>query len=159
MIKNRKRMSTTHKIHKLVFLLDRIAEQMIQAQLGISFSQFLILMGIIKHKGPSQRDVSMFMNITEGAVSRQIEHLHERKFIVRKQQKGNRRKHILEVTPQGKEVYEKAVQLLDEKLDSLYETFSPEEETVLDSLVGRLLEKLIKDNNLDECYIQTGDES
>lgn len=158
MSKNRKRMATTHKIHKLVFLLDRIAEQTMHAQLGISFSQFLILMGIIKHKGPSQRDVSMFMNVTEGAISRQIEHLHERKLIVRTQQKGNRRKHILEVTDLGKEVYEKAVQLLDTKLDSLYEAISPEEENRLHSTIDALLEKLIIDNNLDESCLHTATE-
>ena len=56
----------------------------------------------------TQDDVAKLMRVTPGMVVRLVDHLEERGFLTRQRDPDNRRKHILTVTSQGREILHEA---------------------------------------------------
>src|SRR5438105_4272756 len=103
----------TYTIHKLAFLLDKIADQILEKQLTLSFSQFRILIAISKNGGVSQKQIAAFWEVTEAAVSRHVHKLIGKNLITIKQNAQNRRENILTLTKQGEKQLKKAFEIID----------------------------------------------
>ena len=102
------------KLHKLNFILQRISDQALQAELGVSFSQFLTLTALKHRPGTSQAAVANFLGVTPAAVSRQIELLLRQKLISKHPDSRNRRQSVLGLSAEGRETINRAIRALDQ---------------------------------------------
>ena len=138
--------SPAFKLHALVQMMDRRAGQILQAEQGISYRQFLVLM-MVAHMGESsQRTVADCLGVTAAAISRQIEALCDEGWLKRNPNPESRREHVLSLTPSGKTKVLKAKSLLASRFDALMEQYSAAEiETfnhVLDGLTQTLQQRV-----------------
>ncbi|TAK89164.1 MarR family transcriptional regulator [Patescibacteria group bacterium] len=114
--------SMSFKLHQVVKLLHHQADVILQQELGISFSQYLVLKVTTQMEGPSQRDVAACLDITPAAISRHIDGLCERGLMHKEAQPDNRRQHSLRLTRVGVSKAESAQRLLSERFDNLMAT-------------------------------------
>lgn len=89
-------------LHKLVFIIDRHADQMLLKSKQATFSQFLLLSAIAQCPGFSQQKIATFLNVTPAAVSRQIDSLVAAGCVVRAEDPKSRRAHTVSLTAKGK---------------------------------------------------------
>ncbi|MBI3495084.1 MarR family transcriptional regulator [Candidatus Berkelbacteria bacterium] len=133
----------SYKSHKLVFLTNKIVSKTLQKKLDLSFTNFLILMALRRHEKVSQKIIADFLDLTEAAVSRQIEILVEKKLVARSENETNRRAHILTLTAKGIRELESAFKELDQTFEHIYQNISARQRKEFITLLDRLLEELI----------------
>lgn len=128
-----------YKIHKAVFVMDKVADSTLQNKLDITLSQFLILMAIEHHTNVSQIEIANFLELTQAAVSRQIEVLRNKKLITISQNEENRRENILHPTSLGQKLFREAGKILDETFENLYKVMNNSEKEQLEKSLDKLL--------------------
>jgi MarR family multiple antibiotic resistance transcriptional regulator len=127
-------------LHKLNLGLVRKAEVELQRELAISYSQFLILAAAAHAKAASQCHVARFLNITEAAVSRQVETLVDKGWLLRTPNPANRREHILVLTPAGVTIATKARGLVAGLHHHEFAVLTAAERGELDRILVKLLD-------------------
>ncbi len=138
----------TYNLHKVVFLMDKVADRVLEEHLKITFSQFRILMAL-DSDAVSQKDIADYWDMTEAAVSRQIEILVSEKFVSREENEQNRRQNILKLTKKGEEYLQKAFKILDDTNAKVYETLDERERQVLVEGLHKLLKVICTNKNKD----------
>ncbi len=139
------------KLRKLSFLLDRIADQTLADGPDLTFGQYRLLMVLKHRRALSQKTMAQFHGLSEAAVSRTIDLLVKRKFIVRQTNPSNRREHLIMITPAGEKQALKAHQLLTEKFEGLYSVLSPTDRQHLNSLLQKLLSAIWEEGKQVMC--------
>ena len=134
----------TYTLHKLGFLMDKIGDTTLQKHFQMTFSQFKILIAINHKKDASQRDIADFWDMTEAAVSRQIEILMNKKLVARRENKENRREHLLNLTQSGLKSLDKATKLLDQEYGKIYSVIPLEEQKILVNNLDTLLQTICR---------------
>lgn len=128
-----------YKIHKAVFIMDKLADSTLQNKLDLTFSQFLVLMSVVQNPKIKQIDIADFLELTQAAVSRQIEVLKNKGLITISQNEENRRENLLSPTVKGKEIFIKANAILHETFDDLYKVMNEKEKENLEKSLNKLL--------------------
>ena len=128
-------------MHALMFSFDKKVEILLQENLDLSFSQFTILMGIHYCPDSTQKTVSSYINHTEAAVSRQIEKLKEKGYVLIVDNPNSRREHILNITKKGQEQFEKAYILISKLSKKIFESITNENMEI----IRKSLDKVYKD--------------
>jgi DNA-binding MarR family transcriptional regulator len=128
-----------YQIHKLVLIMDHIADLLLQNSLQITYSQFRVMLAIDTLKQPSQREIAHFLGTTEAAVSRQIENLNKKNLVIRGNRQNNRRVNILGLSLDGKSKLGSAYQTLREKMDKVYSVLSNEEQSAFESSIAKMI--------------------
>lgn len=131
------------KIHKFVFLAEKALDRRLQHDVGLSFSQCMILVHVAHNPHISQRHVAYERDITPAAVSRHIEALVEAGLISRFDREQNKREHVLEVTIRGRGIVKTAEEVLEEEIDALMEQLSNDDVKKVDSVFDRLLSRFL----------------
>ena len=131
------------KIHKFVFLAEKALDRRLQHDVGLSFSQAMILVHVAHHPHISQRHVAYERDITPAAVSRHIEALVEAGLISRFDREQNKREHVLEVTLRGRGIVKTAEEALEEEIDALMKQLSRDDVQKVDSVFDRLLSRFL----------------
>ncbi len=134
--------SAAFKLHALVQMLDRRAEQMLQAELGIGYRQFLVLAVISGLESGSQRMAADCLGVTPAAISRHIDLLCEQGFISRNPKDGSRREYQLSLTEEGAQKTLAAKILLSTRFDRLMEGLAETEVIAFNRVLDRLMEQL-----------------
>lgn len=129
------------KIHIFANLAEREIEKILLSEVGISYSQSMILDFIYNHPEVSQRDVAMERGITPAAVSRHLEVLEEMGFIQRKDRKENKREHIVIITREGQGVVSNAEILLQKAIDNMINELSLNEMENMNCVLEKLLKR------------------
>lgn len=127
------------KIHKFVFLAEKALDRRLQSDIGLSFSQCMILVHVAHNPQISQRHVASERDITPAAVSRHIEALVESGLMSRFDKVHNKREHVLEVTLRGLGIVKSAEEILDEEIDALMRELSNDEVKKVEKLFDLLL--------------------
>lgn len=138
-----------YSAHKAVFVMDKIANRTLQDNFNLTYSQFLVLVAINRNPDVSQRDIADFLDMTEAAVSRQIDIIVDKKYAQRYENKKNRREYILSLTESGKNNLQKAFKILDDKFEDVFKVIDEDEKKILASAFGKLLKVVCKDCR---CY-------
>ena len=114
--------SFMYSIHQMYFLVQKHLEHVLSRGSSLSFSQFMILVGFkCSQNGPvSQSDIAERLYLTEATVSRHISTLVSLNYITRVEDKENRRKHVIKVTPKGTKVFTQAKTLIDKELQEIF---------------------------------------
>lgn len=128
-----------YKIHKAVFVMDKAADSTLQDKLGLTLSQFLILMVVDQNPNVKQIEIADFLEITQAAVSRQIDVLKNKKLIIISQNRENRRENLLSPTTKGKEIFNQANLILHETFENLYKVMNEKEKVNLEKSLDKLL--------------------
>lgn len=143
----------TYNLHKTVFLLDKLTDTVLQEELAITFSQFKIIMAI-DHSTVSQREIASYWDMTEAAVSRQVDLLVQKKLATRKENPENRREHVLELTKEGKKLYEKGLDVIRKNHNEIFAVLDEREKKVLSEGLHKLLKAMCdgkKDGGCIKC--------
>lgn len=138
-----------YSAHKAVFVIDKIADKILQDNLNLTYSQFRILAAIKRNPDVSQKDIADYLDMTEAAVSRQIEFVVKREFVKKTENKKNRRQSVLALTSLGINQLQKAFKTLDAKFEEVFGVINPKEREVLSTAFSKLLKVVCKDCR---CY-------
>lgn len=129
----------TYKIHKAVFLLDKMSDQILQDRLNLGFSQFLVLMVLAGQSKVPQKFVASQLDQTQAAVSRQVDILVDLGLVSRDRNPDSRREYVLSLTKSGLKAYNKGFESIDERFDKLFGIWTKTEKDYLLSALGKLV--------------------
>ncbi len=135
--------SFMYNIHQTHFLVEKHLEQKLSAAKGISFSQFMVLLGLHCKKAPSQTAIAEFLYLTEATVSRHMNTFTKLGYVTRKEDPDNRRKHILTLTPKGTRAFESAQKIIEHELKNIFEVIPLNERTHITSAFEKVIKKLL----------------
>ena len=111
--------SLAYLLGKLIFEIDRAADQLLQAHVGISYKRILFLI-VLQHCGTvTQHELAVALGYSDPAVSTMLVELAKDGYIQTTPSPEHRRKRLVTITPQGSEVLAKGRQLLDSHFDQL----------------------------------------
>ena len=134
--------SFMYAIHQTYFLIEKRLEHKLRDANGVSFSQFLILLGLHCKKRGSQSAIADFLYLTEATVSRHISALEKEKLLTRKEDPENRRKHILTMTPRGAKAFAGAYALITNELEEMFTVIPGEDREIITNSFHRVATKL-----------------
>jgi DNA-binding MarR family transcriptional regulator len=106
---------------------------------GLSIKDYLALANLDDRGVPQQR-LAESLGMDENNLVLLLNGLEEAGSIARRRDPGDRRRHIVEITPRGKKVLERAERGMDKFEHELLSALSPSERATLKQLVSRVLE-------------------
>jgi DNA-binding MarR family transcriptional regulator len=132
----------------LITLLSRLSKALIkrtsEAVLGMRWRQFYALGYLRERPGVSQQELGEAMMLDDNAVVLLLNELEAAGFSVRRRDPGDRRRHLVEITPAGRQALDRAEKAREGIEDELLGELSREERATLKSLVSRALEGLLR---------------
>lgn len=140
-----------YKIHKAVFVIDKTADSTLQTKVNLTLSQFMILMNVVQKPGLTQIEISNSLEVTQAAVSRQIDVLKNKNLITIKKNENNHREHLLFPTGYGNEVFTRSNQILHEAFDELYAVMDEREKENLEKSLDKLLSSVCGKRKSWDC--------
>jgi DNA-binding MarR family transcriptional regulator len=111
--------SLSYLLGKLMFDLDRAADQLLRTQVGVSYKRFLFLTVLRQCGAVSQHELAVALGYSDPAVSTMLVELAKDGSVQTTKSKTHGRKRLVTITPKGSEVVAKARQLLDAHFDQL----------------------------------------
>jgi DNA-binding MarR family transcriptional regulator len=111
--------SLTFLLGKFMFQIDRAADQLLQAQVGISYRRFLFLT-VLQYRGTvTQHELAVALGYSDPAVSTMLVELAREGYIKTTPSPEHGRKRLVSITPKGNEVVVQGRQVLDSHFDQL----------------------------------------
>ena len=109
-------------LHSTVSLLDKTADKALQAGVGISLSQFLVLLSMDAESGLSlsQQAIADDLGINKAAVSRHIDALVAQGWVERAPHATSRREYQLRMTDSGLQVLRAAQKIMQATMTRHY---------------------------------------
>ncbi len=143
-----------HKMHALISITDRMADDFLSASQEVSYSQLIILFMLDKYGSLSQNKLSKCLGLTEAAVSKQIENMSVKGFLVRQVDPTNRRQNQIFLTENGKKNFISANLLLISKAEEFFKVLSIDERAIFNVILDKLLDKT---KSLSQARLKTCD--
>jgi DNA-binding MarR family transcriptional regulator len=132
----------------LITLLTRLSKALTkrtsEAVLGMRWRQFHALGYLRERHGVSQQELGEAMMMDDNGVVLLLNELEAAGFSVRRRDPGDRRRHLVEITPAGQQAFERAEKARESIEGDLLGALSPEERATLKDLVSRALEGLLR---------------
>jgi DNA-binding MarR family transcriptional regulator len=132
----------------LITLLYRLSKALnrrtSEAVLGMRWRQFHALGYLREHPGVSQQELGDVMMMDDNGVVLLLNDLESAGFSMRRRDPGDRRRHLVEITPGGLQAFERAEAGREGIEDELLGELSKEERATLRNLVSRALEGLLR---------------
>ena len=133
------------KIHKFMFLADKLFDRELHTRFAISFSQFRMLAVISKQPGISQKHIACIQETTQAAVSRHIDVLADMEYVALTTNSNNRKEHNLHLTQKGKTLMEKACEYVENRSDEILSVLGNKRKLELGSIFDILVDTVRKD--------------
>lgn len=128
-----------YSLHRLTFILQRMADEKLQTELGIGFAQFKLLLGLSKHPGVEQQELAFYLGQSEASISRQLASMKRKHLVsVEKDKKDSRRRQV-KLTKNGKNTFEKSKKLLESMHRQTVKQFKDSQIKQLNSLLEDML--------------------
>lgn len=102
------------QLQRLCSVLGKQSEQVLQAHLGIGFSQYKLLRVLRDHPKIRQKQIAVILEQTEASISRQVGLMSDLGLLQVIVSPKNRREHIAVPTNKGLQLTQQASELLDE---------------------------------------------
>ena len=132
----------------LITLLTRVSKALHkrtpEAVLGMKWRDSQALGFILKHEGLTQQELGDAMLMDDNTVVLLLNELEAAGFSVRRRDPGDRRRHIVEITPAGKSAIERAEKAQEGIEDELLGDLSQDERGTLMKLLTRVMDGLLK---------------
>lgn len=111
--------STAKLLHRATFLMDKTVDRALQESVGISLSQFLMLMQLDGGE-QCQRELATELGVTAAAISRQVGSMCERGWLKKLDHQDDRRFEFIVLTTKGKNIYTRSVEIIEAVFDNRY---------------------------------------
>ncbi len=131
--------STAKLLHRATYVMDKAVDRALQDSVGISLSQFLLLMQLDGGK-QCQRELASELGVTAAAISRQVGTMLERGWLKRLDNQDDRRYEFLVLTPKGKRVHEEAVAVIESVLAECYEGVTESQQRAIYAALTKLIQ-------------------
>ena len=132
----------------LITLLTRVSKALHkrtpEAVLGMKWRDSQALGFLLKHEGVTQQELGDAMLMDDNTVVLLLNELEAAGFSVRRRDPGDRRRHIVEITPAGRRAIERAEKAQEGIEDELLGDLSPNERATLTRLLNRVMDGLLK---------------
>lgn len=138
------------KIHKLMFLTEKLIDRELVEQFDVSFSQFRVLSVISRHPGISQKHIAQIQEMTQAAVSRHIDVLERLHYVALATNSANRKEHNLHLTRRGNDLYVSASGFVFGKSKDIMEILRERQRSELDMILDSLLQEVRKEYDDDK---------
>lgn len=139
--------SLMYQLHESVFLIEKRLEKKLSLISPLSFSQFVILMGVTC-KGSDvggQSSLADFLHMTEATVSRHISKLSKDGFLVKISNPVNKKEKNLVLTDDGQKKFNKAQRELKRELDRVFAPLPDRDQKKIISSMTLLTTSLLKE--------------
>ena len=141
--------SPSYLLGRFMFELDRVADHLLQTQVGISYRRFLFLT-VLQHSGTvTQHALAVALGYSDPAVSTMLVELARESYLQTSQSPEHGRKRLVTITPKGNEVVARGRQLLDAHFDQLLAQASVDAQQlreITERLYQALITKLQREN-------------
>lgn len=134
--------SIGYLLHHISAVLARNSDQILQEQLGIGFSQFKILLILQQKSGVQQKQIATALGQTEASISRQIRLLQDVGMLTSVINPSNRRRHIIQLTPKGLKVNDRAMQILNGYHSPVFARLNEKQQSQLAEMLGEIHQSL-----------------
>jgi DNA-binding MarR family transcriptional regulator len=108
-----------YKLHKLTNLLDKIFDQNLRRHADIGLSQFTLLLSIAQHQPTTQRTIADFLDLSAGAISRQVE-IAQQNGQITVEGGVDRRAQSLNITKSGQSKINSGIAVLEKHVFSIF---------------------------------------
>ena len=108
-------------LHTLVARLDRAADRILRAELGVSYRRFLTLFMIRELGATTQRALAERLHVSEPAISRMTTVLGDAGLLRAERDPGGGNRRRLRVTPAGDKLVDQGRDLLEARFRALLE--------------------------------------
>jgi DNA-binding MarR family transcriptional regulator len=100
--------TTAFKLHRVTALLDRVADDYLQAEHGIRYAPFLVLL-IARVLGPSaQQRLAAGLGVSRASVTQRIGALVEAGLLTTERDPSDARAHLVRLTAEGTDLVDRA---------------------------------------------------
>lgn len=111
--------------------------------LGMRFKAYMILSYIGDHPGTNQQELETAFLMDANSVVLMLNELEAAHFSMRRRDPNDRRRHIVEITAQGRRALERADKARESLEDEVLRSLSAEERSTLRALLWRVVEGLL----------------
>lgn len=115
---------------KFVLALLKHADAALNKKVGVTYSQFRVLLLLRAHISLSQQELAKLHCSTPAAISRLVETLVKKKFLERSSNPVNRRENVLCLSAQGSQKLTTAVTLIQKMEKDLYGNLTDEKRSI-----------------------------
>lgn len=125
-------------LHHLSFMLDRQSDLFLQDRFGIGFSQFKVLMALMRHTNVQQREIAEYLGQTESSVSRQIQSLVDDGLVASRKDTNDQRQRVTQLTIQGEKLARTAMVELEKHYAPMFATLSDKKQADLAEMLDSM---------------------
>lgn len=132
-------------LHYLLMKSHAMLSRRILAQagkLGLTSGQPKVLDFLWKYQEADQKTIAAYCEIEPATVGSILLRMENIGLIVRRQKDGNRRSLYVSLTPAGRETAAKLMDIFDSEESSAAAGLTPEEQTTLNQLLGKLCDTM-----------------
>ncbi|MGM0125184.1 hypothetical protein IGI37_002582 [Enterococcus sp. AZ194] len=129
------------KASQLLLLLKTVGNQVTQnfeKKTGLSLTRYGMLVYLSQHEELPQTELQQYIQIDQGAITRHLKILEEKKYVERIRNPRNNREVLVKATPLGTSVTKQCDTNKNGLLSELFEGFTEEEITNLSLMLTRL---------------------
>lgn len=122
-----------HVVHQLYFSVQKHLEHALSLDKGLSFSQFIILVGFSCSSDShlTQARLAEYLMLTEATVSRHIRILVAKKFLHKEREGADKKSYKLSLSPLGKKVFTRAKKIIKKELDICFAHVSDRDREII----------------------------
>ena len=138
--KSNPRESLAYSLHRLSFILQRISDDNLQANFGLGYSQFKLMIGIKHNPGCEQRELAKFVGLTEAGISRQLRLMHKSGLVTIGVDKKDSRRRQVELSTKGTKLLTDAKKHLEAVHRDLFSSLSDADSEHLIKLTNHMFD-------------------
>ncbi len=140
--------SLMYQIHTMNFLTEKHLEKKLSENSPLTFSQFVIMMGVQCQTigSTTQSMLADFLHMTEATISRHIGTLEKDGLVTKEKLKENKKMKILVLTEKGVLALAKTETIIKKELDKIFAPLSTEDTASLIKYFDMLLLSLLPKN-------------
>jgi DNA-binding MarR family transcriptional regulator len=130
--------------YRLAVLAESVSKTIAQLyadRFDLSRPAWRVLAALAIHREMTAKEIAEYSSLDKMSVSRAVAELESGGFLVPREHLGDRRNRPLQLTPQGRALYQKIVPLVRARETFLLEVLTPKERDTLQSMMDRLLER------------------
>lgn len=112
--------------------------QILLNSLNLGLAQYKVLAVLLAKQGITQKEIAFALDQTESSISRQLNVMFSDGLVKSETKSGDRRVHLIVLTPRGKRVAKKAAAILTKSNKEIYGKLSSQQQNQLASILSKL---------------------
>lgn len=112
--------------------------QILLNSVSIGLAQYKVLAVLVKKENVTQKEIAVTLDQTEASVSRQLSSMFDDGLVKSEPKKGDRRVHLINLTPRGKRIAKKAAFVLAKANKEMFKKLSRQQQNHLAGILEKL---------------------